>query len=86
MADPTPEKTPLDAWRDTSSVLKEMAHYSQSNIEKLAALWIEFDGDKKFAELAELANAALASQNAFQERISALIDKHDAEGAKLSAP
>ena len=85
MAEPTPEKTPLDAWRDASSVLKEMAHYSQANIEKLAALWMEFDGDKRFAELAELANAALATQNTFQERITALIEKHDAEGAKLSA-
>lgn len=85
MVEPAPEKTPLDVWNDRSSVLKEMAHYSQSNIEKLAALWMELDSDKKLAELAKLANAALSSQNMFQERIAALIEKHDAEGTKLSA-
>ena len=85
MAEPIPDKTPLDAWRDMGSMLKEMSHYSQANIEKLAALWMELDGDKKLAELADLANAALSSQNAFQDRITALIEKHDAEGAKLEA-
>lgn len=41
MADEGNVKTPLDALQDTLSRLKEMAHYSQMNIEKLAALWLE---------------------------------------------
>lgn len=83
MTNEATEKTPLDLWKDRSSVLKEMAHYSEANIEKLAALWIEFDGDKKTKELAELTNAVLRCQNEFQERITALIDKHDAQGESL---
>lgn len=84
MTDQPTEKTPLDLWKDVSSSIKEMAHYSEANIEKLAALWLTFDSDKKLKELAELSNAALTAQNDFQEKITALIEKHDQEGAKLA--
>ena len=41
MADEGKAKTALDALQDTLSRLKEMEHYSQTNIEKLATLWLE---------------------------------------------
>ncbi len=40
MADEDNQKSPLDALQDTLSRLKEMEHYSQANIAKLAALWL----------------------------------------------
>ena len=84
MTDQSTDKTPLEIWKDVSSSIKEMAHYSEANIEKLAALWLAFDADKKLKELADLTNATLRAQNAFQEKITALIEKHDQEGAKLA--
>jgi len=41
MANEDDAKAPLDAMQDTLSRLKEMEHYSKTNIEKLAALWLE---------------------------------------------
>lgn len=85
MTDQSTDKTPLDLWNDVSSTLKEMEHYSQANIEKLATLWLAFDADKKLAGLATSTNAALTAQNEFQERITALITAHDAHGATLQS-
>ena len=47
MADEDNVKTPLDAMQDTLSRLKEMEHYSKTNIEKLAALWLEVSEHKE---------------------------------------
>lgn len=38
-------KTPLDHVGDTLNQLKEMHHYAKSNVERLAAQWLLFDGE-----------------------------------------
>ena len=40
-------KTPTDHLADTLSQLKEMRHYSKTNVEHLTASWILFDGELK---------------------------------------
>lgn len=44
MSDDT-AKTPIDHVTDTLSQLKEMRHYSKTNVEHLTALWLLFDGE-----------------------------------------
>jgi len=38
-------KTPADLLADTLAQLKEMRHYSKTNVEHLTATWMLFDGE-----------------------------------------
>ena len=38
-------KTPVDYVTDTLAQLKEMRHYSKTNVEHLTAMWMLFDGE-----------------------------------------
>jgi hypothetical protein len=38
-------KTPADHLTDTLAQLKEMRHYSKTNVEHLTAIWMLFDGE-----------------------------------------
>lgn len=72
MSEPTPEKTPAEKMRDIASQLKEMEHYSRTNIEKLSAAWLLLDEELKQKDAAAGMSDLLATQNAFQDRIGAL--------------
>ena len=39
------KKTPADHVADTLAQLKEMRHYSKTNVEHLTATWLLFDGE-----------------------------------------
>jgi len=39
------KKTPADHLTDTLAQLKEMRHYSKTNVEHLTAIWMLFDSD-----------------------------------------
>ncbi len=39
------KKTPADHLNDTLAQLKEMRHYSKTNVEHLTAIWMLFDGE-----------------------------------------
>lgn len=39
------KKTPADHVTDTLAQLKEMRHYSKTNVEHLTAIWMLFDSD-----------------------------------------
>ena len=41
------KKTPADHVADTLAQLKEMRHYSKTNVEHLTATWLLFDGELK---------------------------------------
>ena len=83
MADEDNVKTPLDAMQDTLSRLKEMEHYSKTNIEKLAALWLEVSENKDQKQYEKLVDEALKRQNQFQESIAQLIESYENEAARL---
>lgn len=85
MADAETEKSPLEQLQDTLSRLKEMEHYSQSNIEKLAALWLEVSEDKEQKQYEKMVDEVLKRQNQFQESITELIEAYDKEVARLKA-
>jgi hypothetical protein len=84
MADEDNVKTPLDAMQDTLSRLKEMEHYSKTNIEKLAALWLEVSEHKQQKQYETMVDEVLKCQNRFQESITSLIDAYEEETARLT--
>ena len=83
MADEGNEKTPLEAMQDTLSRLKEMAHYSKINIEKLAALWLEVSEHKEQKQYEKMVDEVLKRQNQFEESITSLIEAYEEEVARL---
>jgi hypothetical protein len=83
MADEGNVKTPLDALQDTMSRLKEMAHYSQTNIEKLATLWLEVSEHKEQKQYERMVDEVLKRQNEFQESLMPLIETYEKEIARL---
>ena len=85
MAEETLPKTKLETLQDTLSRLKEMEHYSQTNIEKLAALWLEVSEHKDQKQYEKMVDAALKRQNQFEESMKELIEAYEAEAAKLRA-
>ena len=85
MTDESIVKSPLDALQDTLSRLKEMEHYSQTNIQKLAALWLEVSENKDQKQYEKMVDEALKRQNQFQESIVQLIQSYENEAAPLRA-
>ena len=83
MTDESNVKSPLDALQDTLSRLKEMEHYSQTNIEKLAALWLEVSENKQQKQYEKMVDEALKRQNQFQESVAHLIEAYENEAARL---
>jgi hypothetical protein len=83
MADEDSVKTPLDVMQDTLSRLKEMEHYSKTNIEKLAALWLEVSEHKEQKRYETMVDEVLKCQNRFQESITSLIAAYEEETARL---
>ena len=85
MAEETLPKSKLDTLQDTLSRLKEMEHYSQTNIEKLAALWLEVSEHKDQNQYEKMVDEALKRQNQFEESMKQLIEAYETEAAKLKA-
>lgn len=85
MADEGNVKTPLDAMQDTLSRLKEMEHYSKTNIEKLATLWLEVSEHKQQKQYEKMVDEVLKRQNQFQESITSLIEIYENEMTRLRA-
>ncbi|MEO5699255.1 MAG: hypothetical protein ABIS17_06015 [Casimicrobiaceae bacterium] len=83
MADEENVKTPLEVLQDTMARLKEMEHYSQSNIEKLAALWLEVSENKEQKQYEQMVDEVLKRQNQFQESITRLIEAYEQEATRL---
>ena len=78
-------KTPLEAMQDTLSRLKEMEHYSKTNIEKLASLWLEVSEHKEQKQYETMVDEVLKCQNRFQESIASLIEIYEKEMTRLRA-
>jgi hypothetical protein len=77
MSEEPVEKTPLERSRDVISQLKEMRHYSQSNIEKLSEIWLLLDDELKQKDIAKRVEALVSKQTAFQEAIDELITDYE---------
>lgn len=83
MSEETTEKTLVEKLRDLISPLKEMEHYSRSNIEKLSELWLLLDDGLKQKELAKKMSDLLACQNTFQDKVVELSSDLEIESNRL---
>ncbi len=77
------EKTPLEKSRDIINQLKEMQHYSKSNIEKLTSFWLQMDDELKQKELTKRVEGLLTHQNTIHDGLESLIEAYEAECASL---
>jgi hypothetical protein len=74
MAEEKPEKSPIEKLKDVVSELKEMEHYSRSNIEKLTGHWMFLEDEIKHKEFANRWGDLMNAQNAFEDQVKALIE------------
>jgi hypothetical protein len=72
------EKTPLEKSRDIIAQLKEMQHYSKTNIEKLSTYWLQLDDELKQKDMAKKIEGLLNHQNKFHEALEASIEAYEA--------
>jgi hypothetical protein len=74
MDEEKPAKTPDEKLKDVVSELKEMEHYSRSNIEKLTEHWMFLEDVLKHKEFARRWGDLMNAQNAFEDQVKALIE------------
>ena len=72
------EKTPLEKSQDIIAQLKEMQHYSRTNIEKLSAFWLQLDDELKQKEIAARVEGLLQHQNTFHEALESTLTDYEA--------
>ncbi|GAA5495671.1 hypothetical protein SAMN02745181_2323 [Rubritalea squalenifaciens DSM 18772] len=65
---------PIDKLKSLISQLREMEHYSRSNIEKLSEFWLLLEEEVKHDEFTNEADALLTAQDNFEQHIVKLID------------
>lgn len=79
MADEENEKSDLEKSRDIISQLKEMHHYSKTNIEKLGEFWLLLEDGLKQKENAKNIEILLTHQNAFHDALESLVSDYEIE-------
>ncbi len=73
------EKTPLERSRDILSQIKEMQHYSISNIEKLTGFYLELEDELKQKKIAEKIEELLDKQHSFHDSVGEVISSYENE-------
>jgi len=72
------KKTPADHLTDTLAQLKEMRHYSKTNVEHLTAIWMLFDSElsklKRTDKIEDLMNRQSQLHDALESAIADLED------------
>ena len=80
MSDDSTAKTPADHLADSLAQLKEMRHYSKSNVEHLTASWILFEGElktlKQTDKFEDLMNRQSQFYDALEVAIASLEEQH----------
>jgi len=79
MTDQENEKSDLEKSRDIISQLKEMQHYSKTNIEKLGEFWLLLDGELKQKENAKKLEILLNHQNGFHDALESTVSEYEIE-------
>jgi flagellin-specific chaperone FliS len=81
--DAKPEKTSLDKANDIILQLKEMLHYSKTNIEHLTEYWLFMEDEVKRDDYEKKVSDLLDTQNSFHEKLEGIIDDLEAETEKI---
>lgn len=78
-------KTPADHLADTLSQLKEMRHYSKTNVEHLTASWMLFEGELKSLKQTEKIEALMNKQGQFHDALEKTIEDLEAQHKEMTA-
>lgn len=79
MTDQENEKSNLEKSRDIISQLKEMQHYSKTNIEKLGEIWLLLEGELKQKDNAKTLEILLTHQNTFHDALESMVSDYEIE-------
>jgi hypothetical protein len=73
------KKTPADHVSDTLAQLKEMRHYSKTNVEHLTAIWMLFDGELSKLKRTDKIEDLMNRQGQLHDALEAVIADLEAE-------
>lgn len=79
----TDTKTPFTHVRDTLTQLKEMRHYSKTNVERLTTQWLLFDSELRKLEQADRIEDLMVRAGELHEAIEAEIAELEELAIKL---
>lgn len=79
-------KTPADHVTDTLAQLKEMRHYSKTNVEHLTSIWMLFDGDLAKLKRTDKIEDLMNRQGQLHDALEAVITDLEEELPKLRPP
>ncbi|MEO8165172.1 MAG: hypothetical protein ABI619_07225, partial [Betaproteobacteria bacterium] len=82
MTDPTQEKSAAEKSRDMISQLKNMSHYSRTNVEKLTEFWLALEGEMKQKKVAKF-ETLLSHQNSFHDSFDTFVPDFETECSLL---
>ena len=77
------KKTPVDHVTDTLAQLKEMRHYSKTNVEHLTAIWMLFDGELSKLKRTDKIEDLMNRQSQLHDALEAVIADLEEELPKL---
>jgi septation ring formation regulator EzrA len=80
------KKTPADHVADTLAQLKEMRHYSKTNVEHLTATWILFDGELSKLKRTDKIEDLMNRQGQLHDAIEAVITDLEEVKQELQPP
>jgi septation ring formation regulator EzrA len=80
------KKTPADHLADTLAQLKEMRHYSKTNVEHLTATWILFDGELSKLKRTDKIEDLMNRQGQLHDALEAVIADLEAVLPTLQPP
>jgi hypothetical protein len=67
------KKTPVDHLTDTLAQLKEMRHYSKTNVEHLTTIWMLFDGELSKVKRTDKIEDLMNRQGQLHDALEAVI-------------
>ena len=74
-----PEKTAVEESREIIAQLKEIQHYSKTNIEKLTGFWLKLEDELKRKKKAAKVEELISHQNTFHTALETLIEDWEIE-------
>lgn len=80
------KKTPADHLGDTLAQLKEMRHYSKTNVEHLTAMWMLFDGELSKLKRTDKIEDLMNRQGQLHDALEAVIDDLEEALKQLQPP
>ena len=79
-------KTPLEHVNAVLAQLKEMRHYSKTNVEQLTAQWLLFDGELKSLKHADSIENLMTRQAELHDALEAEIGELELLAVELQPP